>query len=314
MSVVVAVYNEEKYIRRCLETLLSQQVKGLYEVIVVDDGSVDKTISKIKDQISKIKGKDEGKLLSGDSSPRRGGALNDEGVGSGRTPMIFKVSVNGVGLRVFGLPHSGKGPAKARNFGAERARGKILVFVDGDMEFGDKNFINELVEPIAEGKTKGTFSKEEYVANWDNGVARCWNYNEGLGTARRIPEDYPDEGKDFRAILKSEFVRVGGFSDIGYTDTWSLAEKLGYRPVAIAGAKYWHYNPGSLREAFGQARWIGGRRYKLGWVGELTALLRVSLPVAKAVGIYKSLKYREWRFFFFKLVYNTGMTCGILGI
>lgn len=40
ISVVVPVYNGEKYIKKCLESLLSQSVRPR-EIIVVDDGSID---------------------------------------------------------------------------------------------------------------------------------------------------------------------------------------------------------------------------------------------------------------------------------
>ncbi len=43
-SIVVPAYNEEKYIRHCLRSLMSQDHPGFeYEVIVVDDGSTDRT-------------------------------------------------------------------------------------------------------------------------------------------------------------------------------------------------------------------------------------------------------------------------------
>jgi len=40
LSILVPVYNTEKYLKRCVESLLSQSVKD-YEVILVDDGSTD---------------------------------------------------------------------------------------------------------------------------------------------------------------------------------------------------------------------------------------------------------------------------------
>lgn len=44
ISVIVATYNHEKYIGRCLRSLLDQTFsKELYEIIVIDDGSQDKT-------------------------------------------------------------------------------------------------------------------------------------------------------------------------------------------------------------------------------------------------------------------------------
>ena len=43
VSVVIPVYNEEKYLTFCLESLTSQTYKPL-EIILVDDGSSDESI------------------------------------------------------------------------------------------------------------------------------------------------------------------------------------------------------------------------------------------------------------------------------
>ena len=40
ISVIVAVYNTEKYLKRCLESLIHQSYQNL-EIIVVEDGSKD---------------------------------------------------------------------------------------------------------------------------------------------------------------------------------------------------------------------------------------------------------------------------------
>ena len=42
ISVVVPVYNIEKYIHKCIESLIHQSMKDI-EIILVDDGSFDKT-------------------------------------------------------------------------------------------------------------------------------------------------------------------------------------------------------------------------------------------------------------------------------
>ncbi|MBI4058745.1 glycosyltransferase family 2 protein [Candidatus Microgenomates bacterium] len=205
-----------------------------------------------------------------------------------------------------------KGPGEARNLGASKAKGEILVFVDADMTF-DKDFIKKLVEPILQGKTKGTWSREEYVVNPENIWSECWGINEGWEKGKRHPKNYPDKQKVFRAILASEFNLVGGFEKGGhYTDDWSLSQKLGYEAVAAEGAKFYHKNPENLTEVFLQAKWTAKRRYKLGILGILVGLIRILLPISLIVGLVKSFIYLKPQFLIFKLVYDLGVFVGIL--
>lgn len=210
------------------------------------------------------------------------------------------------------------GPGKARNLGAKHAKGEILVFVDADMTF-DPDFIKKLVEPIIKGNARGTFSKEEYVSNWDNIWARCWNVNQNWPDKKRHPKDYPNEDKVFRAILKSEFDKVQGFTPGGYTDDYSLSDKLGYKSYAALGAKFYHKNPSSLSEVFRQAMWSGKRPYKLGYFGYLIALIRASFLASLIVGLSKSFTFhpaspegRLLPFTLFKIIYDFGIFFGIL--
>lgn len=213
-------------------------------------------------------------------------------------------------LRILEQKH--KGPGEARNLGAKHATGEILVFVDADMTF-DSDFIKELVTPIVKGDSKGTFSREEYVSNPKDIWSECWGINQGWEKGRRHPKNYSDKQKVFRAILKSEFDKVGGFESGGhYTDDWSLSEKLGYEATVAPGAKFYHENPKTIIEIFKQASWAAKRKYKLGVLGTLIALVRASFPVSSLIGTFKSLIYIRPHFIIFKIVYDLGIFIGIL--
>ena len=48
-SIIIPIYNEEKYIKRCLESIFNQTIdKEKYEVIVIDDSSTDGSVEIIK--------------------------------------------------------------------------------------------------------------------------------------------------------------------------------------------------------------------------------------------------------------------------
>lgn len=52
VSVIVPVYNSEKYLRRCLESIIKQTLKEL-EIIVINDGSKDKSLNIIEEYSKK---------------------------------------------------------------------------------------------------------------------------------------------------------------------------------------------------------------------------------------------------------------------
>lgn len=75
-SIIVPVYNTEKYLKRCLDSIINQSFKD-FEIIVVDDGSTDnslKLLSNYKDKIKLIKQKH-----SGQSTSRNTGIKNANG-------------------------------------------------------------------------------------------------------------------------------------------------------------------------------------------------------------------------------------------
>ena len=48
ISVIVPVYNTEKYVKKCLDSLINQTVKEELEIIIVNDGSTDNSEEIIK--------------------------------------------------------------------------------------------------------------------------------------------------------------------------------------------------------------------------------------------------------------------------
>ncbi len=207
-----------------------------------------------------------------------------------------------------------KGPGTARNLGASIARGEILVFVDSDMTF-EKDFIKDLTKPIILGQTIGTFSKNEFVSNSNNPWSVCWNLNRNTPKNRMLPDKYPNTAPVFRAILKSEFDKVKGFETSGdYTDDWSISQKLNIKSTLAKGAIYYHSNPGNLKEIWRQARWIGKNKFITGNFARKVKSLVVYSPLAACgVGVYKSMRFVNFRFIIFKIIYNSAVFVSVLG-
>ena len=52
ISIVIPVYNVEKYLRQCLESVINQTLQDI-EIICVDDGSTDNSLKILRDYASK---------------------------------------------------------------------------------------------------------------------------------------------------------------------------------------------------------------------------------------------------------------------
>lgn len=265
ISAVIPNYNEEKYIRDCLLSLLENRSID-FEIIVVDDGSTDQTPHIVQTEFPQ-----EVKFLQQDH----------------------------------------QGPGAARNLGAKNARGQILVFVDADMTF-DKNFLKELTRPIREGWAIGTFSKEEYVSNPANFWSRWWNINASLPFHRRLSENHPNEQEVFRAILKSEFDKVGGFTQgLGWDDDHTLSRKLGIKAKVAEGAIYYHKNPSSLAEVFKQARWMG----KSGMIKQdLPTFIRYFPLNPFRKGWKQAIFEGQWFLPIYRFIYGAAICAGIIDV
>ena len=102
-SFIVPVYNCEKYLESCILSILGQNGKNQLEVILIDDGSQDKS-----------------------------GELAD------------KLADEYVNVRTFHKKNGGV--ASARNKGIREARGKYILFIDGDDTIADN--LSEKVDSV----------------------------------------------------------------------------------------------------------------------------------------------------------------------
>ncbi|MDO4978952.1 MAG: glycosyltransferase family 2 protein [Candidatus Saccharibacteria bacterium] len=118
ISVIVPIYNAEKYVEKCYAELMKQSFKD-FEVIFVDDGSTDETVKKIKGlaEATGIKG------MGGFSG------FSDENV-----QLILQRNA---------------GVSEARNKGITQANGKYLAFMDVD-DYLEPNYLEALMKTAEE--------------------------------------------------------------------------------------------------------------------------------------------------------------------
>ena len=93
ISVIIPLYNKEKIIERTLRSVLSQDYDD-YEVVIVDDGSTDGSVTVVNTLLNQLNLRDKAHLVS---------------------------QPNG-------------GPSKARNTGVKSAKGEWFYFIDADDE------------------------------------------------------------------------------------------------------------------------------------------------------------------------------------
>lgn len=113
LSIIVPVYNVENYLRKCVDSLLAQDISD-YEMILVDDGSTDNS----------------GAICDNYASPVTGNP-------SPVTPLI----------RVIHQPNGGL--SAARNSGIKVAQGEYIMFVDSD-DYIEPNLLGALVKRMDE--------------------------------------------------------------------------------------------------------------------------------------------------------------------
>ena len=187
ISVVIPAYNSEKTIDSTIKALLKQNYpKNKYEIIVVDDGSTDKTV----DVVSKFP------------------------------------------VKLIKLKH--KGPANARNVGAKRSKGNIILFTDADC-VPDKNWIKNMTEPFKDPQIVGV-SGTYKTLNSDKLMARFVGYEIEYRHEKMKKQKYIDFIGTFSAgYRRNIFLKFKGF-DTRFKTSSGEDPELSYR-IAKSGLK-----------------------------------------------------------------------------
>ncbi|UII76124.1 glycosyltransferase [Flagellimonas sp. HMM57] len=106
ISIIIPAYNLERYIYNCLKSVLDQDLDVKeYEVLIINDGSTDKT-----------------------------GEIVREIISHNKHLLLFERKNQGV--------------SSARNLGIEKAKGKYILFVDGD-DWLEKNTLGSIYEKMS---------------------------------------------------------------------------------------------------------------------------------------------------------------------
>jgi glycosyltransferase involved in cell wall biosynthesis len=232
-------------------------------------------------------------------------------VDDGSTDATPTIAEQFAGVRLIRRPHEGK--ARAVNHAAAVVEGKILVLLDADLYF-DRHYVEHLTRPLVESDAIGSSHASEFVANPHNTWSRCSQQLARLPPDRRLnlsPEQIAAGTPIYRAILRREFLDVGGFDDAGHVDDQTLWPKLGRRGVFVVEAVCHHYNVETLKEVFAAGVW-GGKSNAGRYGGK--SVVRALPPFSLWRALVSSIRLRNAAVFPYILCFETGSAWGALRI
>ncbi len=230
VSVLIAAYNEEACIRETLESFASQRYPGPIEILVIDDGSRDRTREIVRQCIA------EGRAPAGQS------------------------------VRLIEMPQNG-GKARALNEGLAQARHDLIITVDADtLLYRDALMwltVNQLQSPDRTAATAGTVLARNSRKNLITRLQE-WDYFLGIAVVKRIQSllqgTLVAQGA-FSIYRKEVLQEVGGWSETVGEDivlTWAMTQR-GYRVGYAENAFVFTNVPETYGEYYRQRkRWSRG--------------------------------------------------------
>jgi dolichol-phosphate mannosyltransferase len=122
LSIIIPVYNEEKTIIESITRVINSNIKAYKEIVIINDGSTDRTKGVITNWLSSLKPSPKYKL-------------------------IFRSKKN-------------EGKGSAVRLGIKNSTGDIVIIQDADLEY-DPNDYQQCIQPIIEGKCKVVYGSRE---------------------------------------------------------------------------------------------------------------------------------------------------------
>ena len=209
------------------------------------------------------------------------------------------------------LEQQHQGTGAARNLGARRALGSILVFTDADIIF-EPDTLAKLVEPIESGVLKAANWYDERVYEPQRLWSKCWQIAHHLPHDSRMPVGYDvTQSHVLRAVCKDYFWSLGGFDvSKGIHD-----DHLSPEPVTmLRNVRVYHINPTDLQEIGATCAWFGkGVVAKGGVLQGIRKLLGTySLPLSVIKGLHEAWIHRLPIYVFFKVYLDLAVSWGIV--
>lgn len=228
LSIIVPIYNVAPYLRKCVDSLLAQDISD-YEIILVDDGSMDDS-----------------------------GTIADELVHAfSLSPLASRLS-----LRV--IHQSNAGLSAARNTGTRAAQGEYIMFVDSD-DYLQPNVLGALMEQVEREQLDVLRFDYQNVRQTETGEYKVFQpnkYPHQVDTCREVVdgETYLDERMGYACYavqfllrrnlaLQEIFTLKIHFEDVDWTPRMLLAAKrVNSTPLVVYN---YLVRPGSITKVQG---------------------------------------------------------------
>ncbi len=244
LSLLIAAYNEDASIRDTLESVARQGYPAPVEILVIDDGSTDRTCEIVRELIA-----------------------------NGRRPPNQT-------LKLIEMPRNG-GKARALNTGLEAASHEMIVTIDADTimfrEALGRLAINQMCAPRNTAATAGTVLVRNSRKNLITRLQE-WDYFLGIAVVKRVQSllqgTLVAQGA-FSIYRRSVLREVGGWRETVGEDivlTWAILER-GYRVGYADDAFVFTNVPDNYRDYYRQRK-----RWSRGLIEAFKAYPRLLLP------------------------------------